>query len=167
MSFFRHIFLVICVLLCSVPGARAQRQLSDSLQQRLARTANPQKRVQLLLDLKDINEDSNLNLVYSIQLFREAAAIGDTYAMAVAAVPVVAQYAPYPEKEDSLRHYISKLRELTPGTPEEGMDAFAEMSDGFYRLRSEYNKEKPSGWPTPSASGATTTRHIRTTSSTG
>lgn len=142
MSFFRHIFLVICVLLCSAPGARAQRQLSDSLQQKLAHTANPQKRVQLLLDLKDINEDSNLNLVYSIQLFREAAAIGDTYAMAVAAVPVVAQYAPYPEKEDSLRHYISKLRELTPGTPEEGMDAFAEMSDGFYRLRSEYDKEK-------------------------
>lgn len=142
MYFFRHIFFVICVLMCSAPGARAQHQLSDSLQQALAHTADPEDRVQLLLNLKDINEDSNLNLAYSIQLFREAAATGDTYAMAVAAVPVVAQYAPYPEKEDSLRYYISKLREMTPGTPEEGMDALAEMNDGFYRLRSEYNREE-------------------------
>lgn len=142
MYFSRHIFFVICVLMCSAPGARAQNQLSDSLQQALAHTADPEDRVQLLLNLKDINEDSNLNLAYSIQLFREAAATGDTYAMAVAAVPVVAQYAPYPEKEDSLRYYISKLREMTPGTPEEGMDALAEMSDGFYRLRGEYNREE-------------------------
>ena len=142
MYFSRHIFFVICVLMCSAPGARAQHQLSDSLQQALAHTADPEDRVQLLLNLKDINEDSNLNLAYSIQLFREAAATGDTYAMAVAAVPVVAQYAPYPEKEDSLRYYISKLREMTPGTPEEGMDALTEMSDGFYRLRSEYNREE-------------------------
>ena len=142
MYFSRHIFFVICVLMCSAPGARAQHQLSDSLQQALAHTADPEVRVQLLLNLKDINEDSNLNLAYSIQLFREAAATGDTYAMAVAAVPVVAQYAPYPEKEDSLRYYISKLREMTPGTPEEGMDALAEMNDGFYRLRSEYNREE-------------------------
>ena len=96
MYFSRHIFFVICVLMCSAPGARAQHQLSDSLQQALAHTADPEDRVQLLLNLKDINEDSNLNLAYSIQLFREAAATGDTYAMAVAAVPVVAQYAPYP-----------------------------------------------------------------------
>ena len=110
MYFFRHIFFVICVLMCSVPGARAQRQLSDSLQQALAATADPEARVQLLLNLKDVNEDSNLNLAYSIQLFREAAAVGDTYAMAVSVVPVIAQYAPYPEKEDSLRYCISKLR---------------------------------------------------------
>ncbi len=142
MYFFRHIFFVICVLMCSVPGARAQRQLSDSLQQALAATADPEARVQLLLNLKDVNEDSNLNLAYSIQLFREAAAVGDTYAMAVSVVPVIAQYAPYPEKEDSLRYCISKLRELTPGTPEEGMDAYAQMSVGFYRLRNEYDREK-------------------------
>ncbi len=142
MSLFRHLFFTICVLMCSVPSARAHRQQSDSLQQVLAHTADPEKRTQLLLDLKDINEDSNLNLAFSIQLFREAAAIGDTYAMAVATVPVVAQYAPYPEQEDSLRYCISKLRELTPGTPEEGMDAYAEMGIGFYRLRNIYDREE-------------------------
>lgn len=63
MYFSRHIFFVICVLMCSAPGARAQHQLSDSLQQALAHTADPEDRVQLLLNLKDINEDSNLNLL--------------------------------------------------------------------------------------------------------
>ena len=52
--------------MCSAPGARAQHQLSDSLQQALAHTADPEDRVQLLLNLKDINEDSNLNLAYSV-----------------------------------------------------------------------------------------------------
>lgn len=139
---FRHIFFTICALLCSLPGASAQSLLSDSLQHVLAQTADPARRVQLLLDLKDLNEDSNLNLPYSIQLFREAATIGDTYAMTIATVPIIAQCAPYPEKEDSLAYCVAKLRELTPGTPDEGMDAYAEMAIGFYRLRSEYNRER-------------------------
>ena len=123
-------------------NATTYQQVSDSLQHVLAHTADPGKRVELLLDLKDLNEDSNLNLAYSIQLFREAAAIRDTYAMTAATVPILVQYAPYPEKTDSLNYYVRELRELTPGTPEEGMDAYAEMSISYYRLNSEYDKEK-------------------------
>ena len=123
-------------------NATTYQQVSDSLQHVLAHTADPGKRVELLLDLKDLNEDSNLNLAYSIQLFREAAAIRDTYAMTAATVPILVQYAPYPEKNDSLNYYVRELRELTPGTPEEGMDAYAEMSISYYRLNSEYDEEK-------------------------
>lgn len=123
-------------------NATNYQQVSDSLQHVLAHTADPGKRVELLLDLKDLNEDSNLNLAYSIQLFREAAAIRDTYAMTAATVPILVQYAPYPEKNDSLNYYVRELRELTPGTPEEGMDAYAEMSISYYRLNSEYDEEK-------------------------
>lgn len=138
----RNILLAICALSGASAIAAPLAQLSDSLQQVLARTAEPDKRVELLLNLKDLNEDSNLNLAYSIQLFREAAAIGDTYAMAVATVPIITRFAPYPEKEDSLRYYVRRLRELTPGTPEEGLDAFAEMGIGFYRLNNEYDRTK-------------------------
>ena len=123
-------------------NASTYQQLSDSLQQVLAHTADPGKRVELLLNLKDLNEDSNLNLAYSIQLFREAAAIHNTYAMTMATVPILAQYAPYPEKKDSLDYYVRELREQTPGTPEEGMEAYAEMAITYYRLNSEYDKEK-------------------------
>ncbi len=123
-------------------NATTYQQVSDSLQHVLAYTADPGKRVELLLDLKDLNEDSNLNLAYSIQLFREAATIRDTYAMTAATVPILVQYAPYPEKTDSLNYYVRELRELTPGTPEEGMDAYAEMSISYYRLNSEYDEEK-------------------------
>ena len=142
MSHLRNILLAICILSGAGLNASTYRQLSDSLQQALARTADPARRVELLLDLKDLNEDSNLNLAYSIQLFREAAAIRDTYAMTMATVPILAIYAPYPEKQDSLHYYVDRLRTLTPGTPEAGMDAYAEMSITYYRLNNAYDREK-------------------------
>ena len=125
MRHFRKILLAFCVLWGTGLNASTHKQLSDSLQQALAQTADPRQRVALLLNLKDLNEDSNLNLAYSIQLFREAAAVRDTYAMTMATVPILAQYAPYPEKADSLDRYIRDLRELTPGTPVVGLDASA------------------------------------------
>lgn len=142
MRHFRKILLAFCVLWGTGLNASTHKQLSDSLQQALAQTADPRQRVALLLNLKDLNEDSNLNLAYSIQLFREAAAVRDTYAMTMATVPILAQYAPYPEKADSLDRYIRDLRELTPGTPEEGMDAYAEMAVTYYRQDNEYDRKK-------------------------
>ena len=142
MRHFRKILLAFCVLWGTGLNASTHEQLSDSLQQALAQTADPRQRVELLLNLKDLNEDSNLNLAYSIQLFREAAAVRDTYAMTMATVPILAQYAPYPEKADSLDRYIRDLRELTPGTPEEGMDAYAEMAVTCYRQDNEYDRKK-------------------------
>ena len=37
------------------------------------------------------------------------------------------------------RYYVQALRDLTPGTPEEGADAYAEMCIGFYRLGHQYD----------------------------
>lgn len=115
---------------------------TDSLQNRLAHTSDPRERVQLLLNLKDLNEETNLNLPYSIQLFREAAAIRDTYAMSVSIIPILSRYSIYTEKEDTLHYYVQALRDLTPGTPEEGADAYAEMCIGFYRLGHQYDLGK-------------------------
>lgn len=134
-------FPVICFLLCSVV-AHAQQPVSDSLQQVLSRTTDPAQRVRLLLDLKDLNEDTPLNLPYSIRLFQKAASIGDTYAMTMAVVPIIARYAVYPEKADSLDHYIRELRRLTPGTHEEGSDCYAEMALGYYRLSRGYDRNE-------------------------
>lgn len=131
----RRFLLACCALLGTFAAASSQPQLSDSLQRVLAQTDDPVRRVQLLLNLKDLNEDSGLNLPYSIQLFAEAAPLGDTYALSVAAIPIIGRYAPYPEKEDTLRHYLRTIRALTPGTPEEGLTAYAEMAGRFYRLR--------------------------------
>ena len=142
MARIRHILVAISVFLLCPARVSASGPLSDSLQRELAHTADPVRRVELLLNLKDLNEDSNLNLVYSTQLFREAAAIGDTYAMSMAVVPILARYAPYTEKQDSLHYYVRTLRELTAGTPEEGMDAFAETSIAYYRLNAEYDSKK-------------------------
>lgn len=143
MSPVRLLTCIYCVLFgAGVSLMAAPSSVTDSLQGRLAHTADPRQRVQLLLNLKDLNEDTNLNLPYSLQLFREAADIRDTYAMSVAIIPILARYSIYIEKEDTLHYYIQTLRELTPGTPEEGADSYAEMSVGFYRLGHQYDLEE-------------------------
>lgn len=143
MSFVRLLIFSCCTLLGAMRfAAAAPQSVTDSLQQVLAHTTDPALRVRLLLDLKDLNEETNLNLAYSIQLFREAAAIADTYPLTAAIVPIVNSYALYDEKRDSLRYYIDKLYELTPGTPEEGLAEYTEMSIAFSRLRNGYNARK-------------------------
>ena len=149
--------LLLCIY-CVVFGAgvslmAAPSSVTDSLQGRLAHTSDPRERVQLLLNLKDLNEDTHLNLPYSIQLFREAADIRDTYAMSVSVIPILSRYSIYVEKEDTLRYYVQALRDLTPGTPEEGADAYAEMCIGFYRLGHQY--DLASGWHMKFTTGAT------------
>ena len=59
--------------------------------------------------------------------------------MSVSVIPILSRYSIYVEKEDTLRYYVQALRDLTPGTPEEGADAYAEMCIGFYRLGHQYD----------------------------
>lgn len=145
MPILRQLTLAICILTGTVLPAGARQQFSNSLQQALSKTLAPAQRVQLLLDLKDLNEDSNLNVPLSIQLFREAAAIEDIYAMNVAIVPIVTRYAPYPEMEDSLNYYIRTLRALTRGKPQEGIADYVEMAIGFNRLFSNRSRSRNLG----------------------
>lgn len=142
MRFLRRILFTITALLAAASAAQAGRPTTESLQKELSRTVDPRERIRLLLNLKDLNEDTNLNLPYSIRLFREAAAAGDTYAMSVAVVPIVSRYAAYAEKEDSLHYYIRTLRSMTPGTPQEGMDEYAEMNIAYQRMSNESNRER-------------------------
>lgn len=140
MFFTRILLTILCLLPALCPAsAHMAADPSDSLQRLLAQTAAPQQRIALLLNLKDLNEDTELNLSYSIQLFREAAVQNDTYAMTMAVVPIISRYAGFPEKQDSLQKCLAALRRLTPGTPEEGADAFAELNLAFNRLRSLYD----------------------------
>lgn len=138
----RRTLSVLIALLIAAPAAQAERPSTDSLQRQLARTSDPGERIRLLLSMKDLNEDTPLNLPFSIRLFREAAAAGDTYAMSVAVVPIISRYAAYAEKEDSLRYYVRTLRSLTPGTAEEGMGDYAEMNIAYQRLSGESNREQ-------------------------
>lgn len=142
MFFLRQTVLFLGLLLTHTTIASSYKSVSDSLQTVLAHTADPAARVALLLNLKDLNEDNELNLPYSIQLFREAAAIGDTYAMSVAINPIISRYASYAEKADSLHYYILTLRQMTPGTPEQGVDQMAEMAIAFNRMFSLVGRER-------------------------
>lgn len=138
-------FRQVVILLYLLPGivnALAQVSKSDSLQQILAHEEDQKRRIDLLLNLKDLNEDTSLNLPFSIRLFREAAALHDTYAMSVAVEPIIARYASYQEKTDSLIYYTRTLHEMMPGTPEEGFDNYVEMEISYRRLRDEYDQQR-------------------------
>lgn len=123
-----YLFLLFLFCLPWTKASQAQTILLDSLRGVLEQTTNQQQRVNLLLNLKDLSEGSELDITYSTQLFNEAAKIRDTYAMSVAMIPIINTYADYKEKSDSLDYYINLLRALTPGTPEEGFDVFTDMS---------------------------------------
>ena len=59
--------------------------------------------------------------------------------------PILSRYSIYVEKEDTPG--VQALRDLTPGTPEEGADAYAEKSCiGFYRPGHQYDLRRTSGW---------------------
>ncbi|MEG1700030.1 MAG: HAMP domain-containing sensor histidine kinase [Alistipes sp.] len=142
MSFLRQTVLIGSFLLGIAATVSAQQPVEDSLRRVLADTDDPAKRVEILLNLKDLNEETVHNLPYSIQLFREAAAIGNTHALAASIIAIVNRYANFDEQQDSLKSYVNTLRRLTPGTPEEGTDTYAEMVIIYKRMNSEPDRKR-------------------------
>ena len=67
MSPVRLLTCIYCVVFgTGVSLMAAPSSVTDSLQGRLAHTSDPRERVQLLLNLKDLNEDTHLNLPLSL-----------------------------------------------------------------------------------------------------
>lgn len=120
----------------------AQTLVRDSLTALLKETSNPKARVDILLNLKDLHEDSELNLPYSIELFEEAKKVKDTYALSVAIIPIIRQYATYREKEDSLNYYLSTLQELTRNSPQEGIANYCHLAISFLKITLEIDKNQ-------------------------
>ncbi len=120
----------------------AQTLVRDSLTTLLKETSNPKARVDILLNLKDLHEDSELNLPYSIELFEEAKKVKDTYALSVAIIPIIRQYATYREKEDSLNYYLSTLQELTQNSPQEGIANYCHLAISFLKITLEIDKNQ-------------------------
>lgn len=98
-------------------------QIQDSLKKELTKTKIPHKRVNLLLDLKDLNEEKEeKEFPYNLQLFEESKKAKDVYGMATALVSIVKRYSTYKEKEDSLyNYYLAQMKAIEKGTPAEGM----------------------------------------------
>lgn len=135
-------FIILFSSFYFIKSATAQASVTDSLTILLKETSEPEARVDILLNLKDLYEDSELNLPYSIQLFEEAKKVKDTYALSVAIIPILRQYATYREKEDSLNYYLSTLQKLTQNSPEEGIVNYCHLAISFLRITQEIDKNQ-------------------------
>ncbi|RHB33903.1 sensor histidine kinase [Bacteroides nordii] len=142
---------IICILLCclrtnvslaqsfqenkpGIPLMSAQVIREDSLKSLLNQTTNPHKRIDLLLNLKDISEGNGIETQYTRQLFEEGKKTKDPYAIFVAVTHMVTKYANQQEKSDSLHnYYIKTLEEIEKGTPAEGAATFFKMNI-YHRL---------------------------------
>lgn len=129
MKFLLHLALLL--LAPWGPQTRAAEGLRDSLERALGEARTAKQRVPLLLDLKDVCEDTPLNLAYSRLLFDAACEADDAMAASIASVPIINTYARYPEKADSVRTYLERLRKVTRGTDLEAMADYCAMLADF------------------------------------
>lgn len=130
----RPIYLFILLGFLSWGSAPAQTTVQDSLEHLLSRTRSTADRVEILLDLKDLCEDTPMNLVYSRLLFDAAVRVRDVNAASTAIVPIVVQYGQYPEKADSLPYYVEQLRRIVSGTQEEDLATYCDMLVDFKKF---------------------------------
>lgn len=122
-------------------STRAIRE--DSLNTLLGRTASPYKRIDLLLNLKDITEGEEIETKYTKQLFEEAKDAKDPYGVLVAVTHLTIKYANLQEKSDSLyNYYIQTLENIEKDTPAEGAATFFRMNTCHSRINATTGKEE-------------------------
>lgn len=102
---------------------------TDSLKSLLNKTTDTHSRIDLLLNIKDVNEGTAVEIEYTKHLFEEGKKAKDPYALLIAVTHIVAKYAKQQEKADSLyNYYIKTLEEIEKGTPAEGAATFFKMN---------------------------------------
>lgn len=157
MSHLRHI-LTSFVMCISLYSATAQTLRRDSLQEQetsplhirqdslkaiLAYTKEPYKRIDLLLNLKDLAEGEENETGYTLQLFEESKKARDPFGLFVAITHFVIKNSTHQEKQDSLHnYYIKAIKEIEKGTPAEGASTFFCMNINHSRIAAEVDKIK-------------------------
>ncbi len=101
-------------------SATPPAHLVDSLESAYQAEPDARKRVDILLNLKDLNDSSEDELYYSRKLFDEAAAVGDGFAVGASLGSLAAHYISSPGAGDSLARVLAQAEPLMQGS---GMEA--------------------------------------------
>lgn len=99
----------------------------DSLKSALAGETDPQRRVDILLNLKDLHDSSDEELAYSRRLFEEAIAAGDGFAVGASLGSLAAHCVSTAEAGDSLERLLVRAEPFLQGTEMEGVDTYYRM----------------------------------------
>ena len=87
-------------------SATPPAHLVDSLKSACQSEPDARKRVDILLNLKDLNDSSEDELYYSRKLFDEAAAVGDGFAVGASLGSLASYYISSPGAGDSLARVL-------------------------------------------------------------
>lgn len=109
-------------------AANAQSRLLDSLKCEYERQADASKRVDILLNIKDLTDATDDEMRYTRLLYREALATGDGFAVGAALGSLAAYYIGTPERADSLEPVLRAAEPVLRGTSMEGLSTYYRMT---------------------------------------
>ena len=116
-------------------SATPPAHLVDSLKSACQSEPDARKRVDILLNLKDLNDSSEDELYYSRKLFDEAAAVGDGFAVGASLGSLASYYISSPGAGDSLARVLAQAEPLMQGSGMEGLGAYYRMVELARRIQ--------------------------------
>lgn len=129
------LWMLLCVGCTASAYAFPKEHLIDSLKGAYAVEADARKRVDILLNLKDLSDLSEDEMLYSCKLFAEARATGDAFALGASLGSLASYYVSRPELTDSLEMVLRDVEPLLKGTSMEGLTDYYRMVNMARRIQ--------------------------------
>lgn len=102
-------------------------QLKDTLQERLIQTSCPQERLEILINLYDLSESTPDELSFAYQLYNEALAAKDAFALTVP-LGSITSHLLETEQGDSLDYFLNDADRILQKTPYDGLTDYYRMT---------------------------------------
>lgn len=123
----KSLWTLLAVGWIAASSATPPAYIADSLKSACQAEPDACKRVDILLNLKDLNDSSKDELYYSRKLFDEAAAVGDGFAVGASLGSLAAHYIDAENCADSLDMLLAKAAPLLEGSSMEGLATYYRM----------------------------------------
>ena len=129
------LWMLLCVGFTASASAFPKDRLIDSLKGAYAAEGDARRRVDILLNLKDLTDSSEDEMFYARKLFDEAFAAGDAFAVGSSLGSLASYYIARPGSADSLGKLLRAVEPLLEGSSMEGLPAYYRMVDMARRIQ--------------------------------
>lgn len=129
------LWVLFCVGSIASASAFPKEHLVDSLKAAYAAETDIHKRVDILLNLKDLTDLSGDEMLFTRKLFAEARAADDPFALGASLGSLAAYYIARPELRDSLEILLRDVEPILKGSSMEGLTAYYRMVDIARRIQ--------------------------------
>lgn len=131
----KFVWTLLSIGWVSVSSTIAQPLLVDSLAWAYETESDLHRRVDILLNLKDLTESTSEEMPYARALYRAAREAGDSFALGVSLGSLASCYIPTPALRDSLEIVLDDAEPLLRGSSMEGLTTYYRMVEFARRLQ--------------------------------